>query len=459
MGSEIIRQFNAHAGQNKSLIRKALDSSSAKGQALIPEYLEQVITNTITRLSPELAMVSAKFGRQKFHEFNQIKSLPKAGGAMGENATTPTRASAYERKQLPLKIVRRKGAVTNFLQDTSGDYIDAAASEMENHLLAHAYDMSTYITHGNAGADPYTFSGLDHFISTNRKQEVVAGVAPSTLEFLDEMIDININKQGAHHKKAFLMSPEMLSKVSRLLTMVRLNQSMGVVDLPGGWRLNAYRDIPIIVSSAMRPKGTMGTVTISTATTGGTIPSSTAYFFRVAPVTYDGEQVGSAQVTVTTGAGTETNTIKLEWGAYEGAMFYRIYAGTVTGQVKLVRVISAFEYDGNGTPTGDIEEFTFTAVPTVRHNDSVTEKMADDVPFNISGGIPTEQVMLWDLDEYQGMGKLPYTNTGGSKFGGLVTVTPLAITDDFVPFMVKSYAGLCPSFEATSVIHRGLKTA
>lgn len=453
-----IRNFNKFVKGDRSLIRKALDSSSAKGQALIPEFLEKVISNTITRLRPEIAAIVSRFGRQKTHSFNRITALPTAGGAMGEGATTPTTNSTYARDTVDLKIVRRKGAITDFLQDTSGDLLDASAAEMENHLLTHAYDLSTYITHGNAGADEYTFSGLDHFISTNRIQEAVAGVVPTTLSFLDDMIDRNLDKQGAHHNKMFIMSPQMLSLASRLLTNVNLYQNFGTTEVPGGWRLNTYRDIPIIVSSACRPKATMTTVATATATTGGTIPSDTTYYFRVAPITHDGEQASSAEVSQATGSGTETNTITLSWTAYTGALYYRVYGSTTTGTETLIDVISAFTYDGNGTKSGNVTSWTISA-PLTHNTSTVTTAMSSDVPFNISSSIPTEQIILWDLDEYQGLGKFPYTNTGGSKFGGLVTIKPLAEVDDYQQFMVKTYGCLCPSFEATSVIHRGLKTA
>ena len=58
-----IRQFNQFAHQNKSLIRKALDSSSNVAEALIPEKLEQVITNTVVRLSPIVAMIAPRFAK------------------------------------------------------------------------------------------------------------------------------------------------------------------------------------------------------------------------------------------------------------------------------------------------------------------------------------------------------------------------------------------------------------
>lgn len=457
-----IRQYNNIIAKDRSLIRKALDSSASVGQSLIPEKLETVITNTILRLSPELAMVTPRFDNQKFHEFNRLTSLPSPGGAMGENAVTPTRNSTYARDQVQLKIIRRKGSVTNFLQDTSAKYIDASAAEMENHLLAHAYDMATYIIHGNAEADSYTFSGVDRFVETNRIAEPVASAVPTDLSFLDNMIDENLERQGANHDKAFLMSVRMLSKVSSLLSNVRLNQGLTgggltTVDFNGGWRLNAYRDIPIIVTSALRPKTTMDAVVLSAGPATGTLADGT-YYLRVAPITYNGEELASAEVNITLSAGTATQSIDITLSAaFDGALYYRIYAGSATGiaNTLLVKVDSAFTYDSSGTITGNNLVLNWGGGVDA----SVSASAALDQPYVAVGGVPPETVMFVDLDEYQGLGKLPYTNTAGSKFNGLVTINPLAITDDDLPFLLKSYAALCPSYEATSIVHRGLRIA
>lgn len=462
---QAIRQFNRLSNTRKSLIQKALTSATAVAEPLVPEKLEEIITNTVVRLSPELAVMKARFDNQKFHEFNRLLTLPAAGGAMGENAVTPTRNSTYERANVEMKVVRRKGAVTNFLQDASAKYIDAAAAEMENHLLAHVYDLNTYIAWGSELADEYTFGGWDRLISTNRINEAFAGTVPTTLGFLDEMIDRNIERQGEGHDKAFLMSGRMLSKISQLLTNVRLNQGLvgGLtqVNIGGGWRLNAYRDIPIIVTSATRPQATtpMGTVTATAAGSGSGITNDT-WYFMVAPVTYNGEELPSAEATETT---SSSDTVTLTWTKPTTIqpLYYKIYAGTATGgaNLKLVGMTSAFTYDASGTITGDVESYVFTADPDTRVAAEVPAHMADDVPMGASGGVPNESVFLIDLDEYQGLGKLPYTNTGGSRFGGLVTMQPLAQTDDNLPFLIKSYLALADSWEATSVMHRNLRVA
>jgi hypothetical protein len=479
--------YNSYArkaeAENRSLLQKALTTATGVGGALIPENLEKEITNTIIRISPELALVESKKISGKTHEFNQLTALPGRGGAQGESATTPTRNSNTVRDTVTLKVVKRKGQVTNFLQDSSEEYIDAAAYEMENFLTSHVYDLINYVLYGNEAANKYEFSGLDYYIGkndgttspVNRKNEARYGVVPSNLKFLDDMIDVANRKGGRSHRRAFLMSPEMLSHVSRLLTNVRNNQEqigdgLREVEIGGGWRLMAYRNIPIIESSQTRNINTMGTVTPSTSTTGGTVPDGT-YYFKVSKITLDGESLAAAASQVAAGGGT--STVTLTWAADANAYRYKIYCSTTQHSEKLVKEISGDLFDASGNITGNTTTVTFstnpaTADPTVSapanlvnaiSGTTVPAWMQSDIAFeqNTGNDVP-EVVGLWDMDPIQGLGKLPYTNTGGANFGGLITTEELAKIDDWLNFLVKSYTALTPSFDGSSYWHRGLRT-
>lgn len=459
--------------KRKALIRKALDSSTQSGGALIPEHLEKIITNAVVRLSPEMAVIQPEFDNQKYHDFNRLVKLPRAGGFMGEGAVTPTTQGAYERASVELKVLRRKGAVTNFLQDTSKKFIDASAAEMENHLQAHVYDIINGLKFGNSKANKYAFDGLDSIVKTNRVNIKRGGEVPTDLSFLDEMIDANIRKNGSAHQKCLMMSPEMQSLVSRLLTNVRLMQgnagSLGNVEINGGWRLTTYRDIPILPVVDMGNNAKMGAVT-GAAAAGGAITAGD-YYFQVSAITLDGETLACDEVKVTA---TANQKITLTWAAVDDASYYKIYCASTTAMEKLVAIAPAQTYDGTGTYVSDVTGVEITTDPSVANptfnvvatgtfvqpnvTGAVSEAMSNDYPLVATGGVAPETVMLWDLDKYQGLGKVPYTNAGGDKFNGLVTMTPLAITDDNIPFMIKSYLALCDSFEATSYMVRGLRT-
>jgi hypothetical protein len=469
----IINQFNRFALNNKSIIQKALSSAVGVGAALIPQNLEEQITDTVIRLSPELAMLTPKdMQGAKTHEFNRLIQRPAPGGAMGENATTPTSNSKTARDSVELKIIRRKGKVTNFLNDTSRKYIDAASYEMENHLQAHILDLINYIKYGNKDSNAYEFDGIDKMISTWRRN--FGGTKPTSLDILDYCIDRSNRRGGARHRRAFLMSPEMLSKFSQLLTNVRLNQGlssggMSQVDVGGGWRLNAYRDIPIIETSSNTAMEQMDpTIILATGgTTGGSLVDDT-YYFRIAPITYDGEQQASAEQNVTLSGGGSTQKIKItlsdihkDAGGAINTYAYKIYAGLTSGTHTLLKIVPAYVYDAEGTPTGynGITGGNEIYITTMTPGADVPAHMAVDVPMDISAGVGDEIVALWDLDPIQGLGKLPFTNVAGDQFNGLVTTRPLAEVDDYIQFLVKSYAALTPAFESTSVWVRRIRSA
>lgn len=477
--SGLIKQFNKYASENKSLIQKALTTATGVGGALIPENLEEIITDTVIRLSPELAMALMKKISGNTHEFNRLIQRPSRGGAMGENATTPITNSKTTRDTVTLKIVRRKGKVTNFLIDTSEEYIDAAAYEMENHIQAHVLDLIYYLVWGNANSNVYEYSGLEQFITSKHEafSAAATGAVPTTLRFLDDMIDWSNRKGGARHTRAFLMSPEMLSLVSSLLTNVRLNQGlvgsgMTQVEIGGGWRLNAYRDIPIIETTSLSPVESLtSTVTVATnGTTGGSFSNGTHYFY-IAPVTYEGEQLPSAEKSVTLSGGTATQQIKIDLDAphgttdadgntYYNVLSYKIYYGSSTGVTNctLLKQVSAFTYDSEGAPDGDNGVDDSIVVLTATPSTDVPTHMQSDFPLQQSGGVYNAQsIVLWDTDPIQGLGKLPFTNKPGDRFEGMVVTKPLAETDDFINFLIKSYTALTPSYEGTSYWLRNIR--
>jgi hypothetical protein len=480
---ELIPQFNRFSQQERqNILRKALTSATNVGEALIPQVLGKAITDLVVRLSPEIAIITTKGVAGKTYEFNRRLTLPQAGAALGEAATTPTYNSTIQRDSLTLKVIRRKGAVTNFLQDTSRDYIDSAAAELEAHIQAHVYDLVTYLKFGNATGDALSFNGWDNKIATNRKSadrsgtQTRGGYVPTSLAFLNDMIDANRRRQGALHRNVIIMSPEMASKVSELLTNVRLNQNtgggLGTIDIQGGWRLESYRGIPIIESGSCRPQSTMGTVTPSVQDSGGTISDNQTVYYQVAAVTWDGEQLASAEVSQSSGSGGAGNVhcITLTWTAVTNAVMYKIYASTTTGTEVLVAEIPAKVTDSTGTPvasttmTSNTKVLTsdancntisckFVSTPSTAGTEIPTARQTDK-PLVATGGIPPEYIFFIDLDEVQGMGLFPYTNADGTRFNGLVTVTPLAITDDNLPFLVKSYCGMVDAFEATCSVIR-----
>lgn len=455
---DYVQAFGTKEG--KDLLRKALTSDSSSGGSLIAEHLETIITNEMVRLVPELAVPEYKYDPQSVHEFTKIVALPAPGSAMGEASVTPVSQSQLQRAAVPLKVLKRKGSVTGFVSAAARENYEAVEVETENHLQAFANDMASYTLYGNKDADAYTFDGLDKFIASNRVNETWGGTVPSDFEALNAMLDASNRKKGAPHRRAFIMSPELLTLYSGLYTQVRDNRNAQrdgteIIEIDGGWRLQTYRFVPILESTQTRPQEQMGAVAYSDAGAGAAIPDDTRYF-QVSAVTWDGETIASAEVN---GTSVGADTITLSWTANANAMFYKIYASDTTGQAKLVKIISGFTYNVSGTKTGNVTSVTFTTEPLTPDPLSVPTHMIDDRPFNYTGDTAPESLFLWDLDPYQGMGKIAYTNEDGNRLDGVATIIPLAKIDDTDDFLIKSYCALIDAFEATSAMHRGLRTA
>jgi hypothetical protein len=473
-----LKQFNDLMKNRQVNLEKAL--STANASALIPEYLDKVITNILQRLTPEFSLfVLKKIASNKWN-YNRLTALPTIGGAMGETGATPAGQSTYVRKDITLKEVRRIGEVTDFMADSSQDVIDAVAEEIQNNLLAHCHDVAHYSIWGNEFANVYEFSGLDFYIGEltttihgNRKINARYGTTPTTIKDLDDMIDYSNRRGGANHARVLMMSPELCSLFGRLITSVHDNREIKgrgfeQLTINGGWRLWAYRDIPIVETSALTPIRTMTTITPTVGGSGSGLGGAANCYIRVAEVTKDGEQLCSAEVLQ---ALSTADTLTLTWAAPTNSDVYeyRIYMGTATNAGTLKKIIPGKLYT-SGAVSGNVVTVTFSSNPNVADPTvsapasfagivtTVPVHMRDDLPYEQEAlHAAPETVILWDLSEVQGLGQMVYTNTKGSQFNGLVTSENFGKTDFFTRFGLRSTLALVPRYEGTSFMVRGLR--
>jgi hypothetical protein len=138
-----------------------------------------------------------------------------------------------------------------------------------------------------------------------------------------------------------MLAPFRPVRVTGKVTQDAIDKSRGYDDAKARatagtlrqWRIAANKAILGGVAVALP---TIGVPTLTTATTGGTYPASTAVYVKVAARSarnyyWGGSGVASTAGTVTTGSGTATNTVSATVAAVRGAVAYDWYVSDVAG--------------------------------------------------------------------------------------------------------------------------------
>lgn len=101
------------------------------------------------------------------------------------------------------------------------------------------------------------------------------------------------------------------------------------------------------------PLSTPTITSVTTATTGGSLPAATTHSYRVSAINATGETLASAAVTVTTGAGS-TNANTVNWSAVDFATGYKVYGRTGGAELLIAEVgaVTSYVDDGSITPSG-----------------------------------------------------------------------------------------------------------
>ena len=142
------------------------------------------------------------------------------------------------------------------------------------------------------------------------------------------------------------------------------------------------------------PTPTAGTFT--TATTGGTLPRSTTYYYRVSATNSYGESLAFAEVSKATGGTTDTNTITVVWTKVQGSTGYKVY-GRTTGAEQLIGTIAAsstltFVDTGSVTPSSALPTANTTSQSTFAGKVGIGNAVPAGL-FDVSGNLSGTPVL------------------------------------------------------------------
>jgi len=446
------------AGLYDALLNKALTSASDSGGAWQDHIFNPILTDAAKKKRPILEYLNIRPANGNPHVFRRRDSMPYMHwqGAAGTPVATQSGVSG---PSVNLKVCTGSGAVESFLISTIGpDNFDVALAEVMGFIEGTAMQVSASVLWGDAGLSAtgvetsgngniYMPPGLDADTGIMR----INGAGAALTDALFQKLLDTTNVAGMTGKRFAIMSSMMASRLEAV------TQSLGaryMVDEEGlyGRRIKKYRDCYILESDQTRPRAVMGAISCAGSDGSGTLSNGT-YYYYVAPVTAEGEQLRqAAEADVTLAAGTATQKVTITITAfqfsdtnalYADAVYYKIYRGTGTGAEVLVATVPALSYS-SGTVSG--ADTTLVDDGTADTRGGVTGSLpggvssADD---ELTGTVtaPEECIFLVNADPADGIEIAASANKSAQAIGdndlfGLVRLGKSALNE---PFAVGSF--------------------
>jgi hypothetical protein len=335
-------------------LREALTAAGAS--ALVQKVIDPNLFERIRRYSPLIDALPSERINTTTYYFNTRNGLA-SGGAVTDGGARQVSTGTYFQNSFTVKNLQVVGAVTGYAEEVANAIGDLRAREIMGAIKGLRWDTEQMLVAGNAGATQYgpypQADGLASLINqytptgSAGQNSIDAAGSNLSLSLLNQLIDLvesytaaQVTTGGADWM--LVMSSTAEGALASLFTN---QQRFMDVEVTPGLVVPSYRNIPIVRSSYLGTKGTsMGTVTGTPATTGGTLPAGT-YYYKVAPVmSRQGEAAASAEVTVTTTTATSTATLAFTppTGFQSSApQHYMVYRATATGQETLLGAVDA----------------------------------------------------------------------------------------------------------------------
>jgi hypothetical protein len=334
-------------------LREALTAAGAS--ALVPKVIDPNLFERIRRYSPLIEALPSQHIRTTDYYFNTRNGLA-SGGSVADGGARQVSVGTYFQNKFTIKNLQVVGAVTGYAEEVTADVIgDLRAREIMGAIKGLRWDTEQQLVAGNAGATqfgPYPqFDGLASLINQytatgSAGQNSIDGAGGNlSLSLLNQLIDLVESYTAAQVTNSDWMLVMSSTAEGALASLFTNQQRFTDVEVTPGLIVPSYRNIPIVRSSYLGTKGTsMGTVTGTPATTGGTLAAGT-YYYKVAPVmSRQGEAAASSEVTVTTTGSTSVVTLAFTPPVgfqSSSAQHYMVYRSGTTGQETLLGVVDA----------------------------------------------------------------------------------------------------------------------
>lgn len=360
-------------------IQETLDQNNG-AQFLVQPVIDRALFVARRAYTPLFRTLPRRSWETPTYIFNTVNNYPQAQFTTEDPPASGTgsvaaSASNYVQTSFPIKHWQVNMDLSKFSIQTARVNGNLAQLELDGASKSAVYLREMAYMYGSAGATVNTkrqaSDGLDLLIASANK---IAGGQVISFAMLDAAIDAVSNQiaEEIGDNYEIVLTPEMYSSLGRQFvqnqrfmgeTVVYPRDDRGRIGAPvtdnksyikGGVSVLTYRDIPLVKSSFLASKGTMGTVSASVSGSDGSLTAGATYKYYVEVVTDYGVSLACPEVSATPAS---TNHVALSWTApaitdtYGNTrlnLFYRIFrtaANGASGTETLYAVVSA--YDNN----------------------------------------------------------------------------------------------------------------
>jgi hypothetical protein len=332
-----------------SELREALTLSGVG--PLLPKIIDPLLLEYMRRIAPLVRTIpSVKWDTDQYYWNN--RSAVATGGFVSDGGAAPVSNSTYNQSSFQMKHLQIVGAVTGYSQAVTRMVIgDLRQTEIEGSIQGLLWDTETAISWANSastvnGARPQ-FDGLDTQVNVysgayqNAQDKGGNTLTTAHLDELMDMVQINAALPMLGSQWMFVCSSTVNSKVAQLM---QGQQRFSQVQVAPGLMVDSYRNIPMVTSSFLAPRGyAMGTVTGGAGT--GALPgglsgltgalANATYKYVVSPIiARSGEILPCVEVSQATGGATGYVTLSFSQPTgQDGSLptLYKVYRTTAGG--------------------------------------------------------------------------------------------------------------------------------
>jgi len=248
---------------------KAITSADVGG--LVQDEIDKAVAEVVDRENPLRQNLPRKAGSGSAYIVTQRTPGSTLALAVSDTDDLPAGDGTYSKVTFSYKTIGVQVKITRRARKVSSSVQDIAREELEAKLNEFRDQEEYYILRGNATSNAKEFDGLDQLIPLTQRVVATTTNGAFTLENVDEAMDLVKGQVNM-----IICSRTVRRKFKGLLQSFQ--RFVDVREVDGGFRLMAYNEAPVYVSTQISDTMTFGADKSVSAYTGGS--ESAMYFLN-----------------------------------------------------------------------------------------------------------------------------------------------------------------------------------